>query len=338
MWRRLLPPSMDPWNGMEWMVVPGWGQTHRPWRVIPPDIPGGAPVRAPSHSPPNLRSFVPSRSEHLFRCRGGHPSDRVGGSGTRYIPFRRLGVDVPASSCGWSLSIGMGISNRLSFGHLWIPPTTSLSGSTGWTLVPSPPLPPSLSSPVSKEDSHPSFSNPPPFRTVHDPPCKSFLNTPLSRSGRVRKGRRKQVQGDVQVSSATSTRLTANQTTRPCVEAVHGTRTNDTPKKREPEGKVDEKDSMKFGKLLRNTAEAQPEWADAYLDYKLLKKKLKALKRKDEDTGERRRKKKKKHARKRRTKTCVSRRSTDHARRTDVTCGKRTPKDARATNGVETDA
>ena len=160
--------------------------------------------------------------------------------------------------------------------------------------IPSPPLTPSLSSPVSKEDSHPSFSNPPPFRTVHDPPCKSFLNTPLSRSGRVRKGRRKQVQGDVQVSSATSTRLTANQTTRPCVEAVHGTRTNDTPKKREPEGKVDEKDSMKFGKLLRNTAEAQPEWADAYLDYKLLKKKLKALKRKDEDTGERRRKKKKK--------------------------------------------
>eukprot|EP00894_Picocystis_sp_ML_P000239 jgi/Pico_ML_1/50756/g1910.t1 len=40
---------------------------------------------------------------------------------------------------------------------------------------------------------------------------------------------------------------------------------------------------MKFGKLLRNTAEAQPEWADAYLDYKLLKKKLKALKRNEED-------------------------------------------------------
>mmetsp|Transcript_9864 Transcript_9864/g.60080 ORF Transcript_9864/g.60080 Transcript_9864/m.60080 type:complete len:148 (+) Transcript_9864:270-713(+) len=41
---------------------------------------------------------------------------------------------------------------------------------------------------------------------------------------------------------------------------------------------------MKFGKLLRNTAEAQPEWADAYLDYKLLKKKLKALKRNEDDT------------------------------------------------------
>lgn len=116
--------------------------------------------------------------------------------------------------------------------------------------------------------------------------------------------------------SATSTRLAANQTTRPCVEEVHGTRTNDTRKKREPEGKIDEKDSMKFGKLLRNTAEAQPEWADAYLDYKLLKKKLKALKRNEEDTGETRRKKK--HERKRRTKTCESRRSTDHARRTDV--------------------
>ena len=75
------------------------------------------------------------------------------------------------------------------------------------------------------------------------------------------------------------------------MEAVHGTRTNDTREKREPEGKEDEKDSMKFGKLLRNTAEAQPEWADAYLDYKLLKKKLKALKRNEEDTGETRRKK-----------------------------------------------
>lgn len=48
---------------------------------------------------------------------------------------------------------------------------------------------------------------------------------------------------------------------------------------------------MKFGKLLRTTAEAQPEWADAYLDYKLLKKKLKALKRNDEEAGEKRRKK-----------------------------------------------
>lgn len=48
---------------------------------------------------------------------------------------------------------------------------------------------------------------------------------------------------------------------------------------------------MKFGKLLRTTAEAQPEWADAYLDYKLLKKKLKALKRNEDDTGETKRKK-----------------------------------------------
>lgn len=53
---------------------------------------------------------------------------------------------------------------------------------------------------------------------------------------------------------------------------------------------------MKFGKLLRNTAEAQPEWADAYLDYKLLKKKLKALKRNEEDAGAGKRKKKKKDA------------------------------------------
>mmetsp|Transcript_9865 Transcript_9865/g.60096 ORF Transcript_9865/g.60096 Transcript_9865/m.60096 type:complete len:99 (+) Transcript_9865:270-566(+) len=94
---------------------------------------------------------------------------------------------------------------------------------------------------------------------------------------------------------------------------------------------------MKFGKLLRNTAEAQPEWADAYLDYKLLKKKLKALKRNEDDTGETRRKEKKAcgNVERRRANRDVPR---NQPRRTDVRCGERTPNDAHATNDVEAGA